>query len=197
MAKFKKTDVEMHSDGYGWSNAHPAIDVKVHGRLGASIDDVVEKFGCSKDQAEKALEMAFDAECHSFWEYWCDPGSMGNGLTGSPEYAYFPHEKVTVECQGRSGGWLVVKGLPPVEEWDAVMVSRWAKFQRHVLADMEFHISKEALLEAINMNQWWKEHSEPYNFYEKSNRESVCMADVKADVIAYALDKWGIVPTLP
>lgn len=31
---------------------------------------------------------------------------------------------------GRSGGWLCVEGLPDVDEWDAIAVARWAKFEK-------------------------------------------------------------------
>jgi len=41
---------------------------------------------------------------------------------------------VKVWSAGRSGGWLVVEGLPPVETWDALATSKWASFARRVRA---------------------------------------------------------------
>jgi hypothetical protein len=191
----RKSDVRFYSDGYG---AHPAVCVKVHHNLGCSTKDVMEKFGCSEEQAEKALQFAFDAECVQFWEHWQDDsGDFENGLHGSPEYAYFPGHKVTVSCEGRSGGWLVVYGLPEFEEWDAVLLARWNRFQNAVLADVKYRTGAEALMSDIDCNEWWKEHSVLYNHHDAPKGEAVCIADVKADVIAYAQEKYGFVPALP
>lgn len=33
---------------------------------------------------------------------------------------------------GRQGGWLVVQGLRPLDEWDAIELGRWAKFAKAV-----------------------------------------------------------------
>lgn len=44
---------------------------------------------------------------------------------------------VQVYSDGRSGGWLVVHGLPDVETWDAIALGQWAKFNKLIrgLAD--------------------------------------------------------------
>lgn len=195
--RFRKSDIERHTDN-GYGTYYPAVNVKVHGRLGLSTEEVMEKFGCTEEVAEKAIQFAFDSECESFWEYWQDTsGCFENGLYGSPEYDYFPGYKVRVDCQGRSGGWLVVQGLPPVEDWDAVMVARWNKFQKAVKEDVAYKTSKEPLMEGIEANNWALPHAEQYNFFEKSDGSSVCIAEVKADVIAYAQEKHGFVPALP
>jgi hypothetical protein len=191
--RFKKTDVTVR---YYRPGAVPCVNVKVYQVGWHSSEAVMEKFGCSEAQAEKALQFAFDSECHSFWEYWQDKtGDYENGIHGSAEYAYFPDHTVRVECEGRSGGWLAVRGLPPVEEWDAILVGRWNKFQKAVLEDVKYRSSTEALLEGIESNEWWKEHSSQYNFCETAQGH-VCLADVRADVIAYATEKHGFVPCL-
>jgi hypothetical protein len=41
---------------------------------------------------------------------------------------------VQVYSAGRSGGWLVVSGLPDVESWDAIALGRWVKFEEEVRA---------------------------------------------------------------
>jgi len=193
--RFRKSDVQFHADG-PCRAARPAINVKVRG-LQCTTDGVMRKFGCTEEQAEKALELAWDSECEQFWGYWQDTtGDLENGICGSPEYAYFPGHDVKVWSEGRSGGWLVVEGLPYVRDWDAVLVSRWAKFCKDVLADIAYRISKECLLDAIEANEWWKEYSEQYNFYHDRDR-TICVADAKADVIAYAKEKHGFVPSLP
>jgi hypothetical protein len=193
MARFTKADIERHTDrGYG--TYYPAVNVKVH-KLGCTVQDVVDKFGCTEEIAQDALNFAFEAACESFWAYWSDAtGGHENGLTGSAEYAYFPGESVMVYSMGRSDGWLVVEGLSPVEEWDAVMLSRWIRFRNDVLADVEHQRSKENLLESIEANQWWKEYSERYNFFSPTDGPDVCLADVKADLIAYSLQKYHMFP---
>jgi hypothetical protein len=112
-------------------------------------------------------------------------------LSGSAEYAYFPGEKVTVDCQGRSGGWLVVLGLPPVEEWDAVMVSRWNKFQNDVRNDVDYQMGKEAMLEAIEANEWWKDGASQYNYID-TDKGTLCLADVRAEVEKFIQEKFGL-----
>ena len=189
--KFKKTDIEIHSDGYGYHGGNPDVNVKVY-RVDCDTSDIVEKFGCSEAQAQKALNFAFESACESFWDYWADTtGGNENGLTGSSEYAYFPGERVEVYSEGRSAGWLVVHGLPPVEDWDAIMVSRWAKFQKDVLADVHHRLHKETMLEDIEANEWWKERSSRYNFSE-TDKGNVCLADVRAEVNEITLEKFGL-----
>jgi len=175
--------------------ANPSVCVKVH-NMGASIQDVVDKFACTKAQAENALGFAFDAACRAFWEYWQDTtGDCENGLSGSKEYAYFPGHDVTVHCEGRSGGWLIVNGLPEVCEWDAILVSRWNKFQKAVKDDVAYRMGKDVLLEDIAANEWHKPHSSKYNFCE-TDKGTMCLADVRTDVIAYAQEKFGVVPKI-
>ena len=86
-----------------------------------------------------------------------------------------------------------MQGLAPVEEWDAVMVSRWAKFEKAVKEDVKYRVSKEAFLEAIESNSWYLPHSEQYNFAD-TDKGTVCLATVKADVAAYSEAKYGFVP---
>jgi hypothetical protein len=170
----KKTDIAVHSDGYGYAT-HPAVNVKVH-NLACTAKDVMAKFDCSEEQAHEALAFAYDSERRCFWAYWSETGN-----------AYF-REKVEVYSEGRSGSWLVVHGLPPVEEWDAVMVSRWAKFENDVLADVEYRMSKQVMLEGIEANQWWKVGSSQYNFVGKGT----CLADVRQDVNEYSVKTHGL-----
>lgn len=42
-----------------------------------------------------------------------------------------------VYSAGRSGGWLVVTGLPDVEAWDAIDLARWACFQKEIEATVD------------------------------------------------------------
>ncbi len=192
-ARFTKSEVTMHAEMY--RTANPAVNVKVYS-MGASIQDVVERFGCTEEQAEHAMEFASECACEQFWEYWQDTkGDFENGISGSKEYAYFPGHDVSIDCEGRSGGWLIVNGLPEVCEWDAILVSRWNKFQKAVKDDVAYRMGKDVLLEDIAANEWHKPHSSKYNFCD-TDKGTLCLADMRADVIAYAQDKFGVVPTI-
>lgn len=147
----KKQDVEVYG-GY------PAVNVKVH-NFGPSIDQIVERFGCSEATAEKALGFAWESATQGFWEYWqdtSDPATM----------PYFADYRVKVYGEGRSGGHLVVHGLPEVESWDAIMLSKWAKFEREVREDVDYRSSAEVIMEGIEANQWHLEGSELYNYVD-------------------------------
>ena len=186
--RFKKTDIETHSDN-GYGAGYPSVNVKVY-HVGCDTSDVIAMFPtCSEAQAEKALEYAFTSACESFWDYWA--GSDNAGIGENSEYAYFPGEKLRVYSSGRSGGWLIVQGLPPVEDWNAVMVNRWNKFQKDVKTDVAYHVSKEALLEAIESNEWWKEHSSQYNHIDGKDG-SYCLADIREEVEKHIEETYGI-----
>ncbi len=55
---------------------------------------------------------------------------------------------------GRSAGWLIVTGISDPDEWDGVMLNRWALFERAVKAEVEYRTSTESILEDIAANQW-------------------------------------------
>lgn len=66
-----------------------------------------------------------------------------DGWERAKELAYdvWGSGQVQVYQEGRSGGWLVVHGLGDIDEWDAIEVSRWARFQRGVketVADLDY-----------------------------------------------------------
>jgi hypothetical protein len=58
------------------------------------------------------------------------------------------------------------------------MVARWAKFERAVKEDIKYRMSKDALLEGIESNSWWKEYSSQYNHIDGS----YCLAEVEKHV---------------
>lgn len=109
------------------------------------VDAVTDRFGCSEATAQKALEMAFECQQESFWETY-----------DSEEMAYFfpGNRNAQVYSAGRSGGWLVVEGLPDVEDWDAVMLGRWRRFEIAVNANVKYLTSDEQVLELIEINEW-------------------------------------------
>ena len=75
-------------------------------------------------------EAAFDAlpddAKEAAWNFACERAL--EDLQAAAEDIFGDRAKVYSE--GRSGGWASVHGLPPVESWDAIDVSRWARFCR-------------------------------------------------------------------
>ena len=138
MRRFTKADVEMYSGGYGRAG-HPAINVKVHDF--PSADEIVDRFGCSEATAMKAGEYAFAVEQEVFWE-------------GAKELARELFGNVKVYSAGRSGGWLVVEGLPDVGSWDAITVLAWGRFERQLKADIASRTSKDSVFDGIEANEW-------------------------------------------
>lgn len=123
----RKVDVETYPQGgYG----PPAINVKgphvaadVIWRNRRQVEDGLQ---CSEGEAERMLIDACNQCREDFWCVW---------ELVAPDY--FPTEQdIEVDCVGRSGGWLVVHGLKPVEHWNALDVARWGRFVKAVKADL-------------------------------------------------------------
>ena len=79
------------------------------------LEDMFNNFGRS---APSWMEHAWNAAIEQGWEClrFDAEGIFGRG--------------VKVYSDGRSGGWCVVEGLPPVESWDALMLTKWKRFAK-------------------------------------------------------------------
>ena len=134
----------------------PAINVKVyklpsvtafldhHDKITKSA--YIEDWTSEEERAEKALEIAFETTQEFFWDYWLMPNSE-----------YFPGHTVSTYPNGRSGGWLVVRGLPDFDTWDAIMLGRWCRFEKDVRSDVDYLTSDEVMFESIDANGWFEE----------------------------------------
>jgi hypothetical protein len=152
---YSRDDVETHSDGCRPSN--PAVNVKVYG----SVEDAWAEF--VKDEqpdegftlewirenlSDEHLDAIFWRTCENEFEY------LTNYATRD-EDAIFPaatYGRVSIEQEGRSGGWAVVHGLPDIEEWDAILLARWRKFER-VAKDIAASIMVN-VLSSVYINEW-------------------------------------------
>lgn len=179
MAKrFCKADIQRHTDGW-YGTYYPAVNVKVY--KFPSVSQVEEAWPeIDKKTAEKALEYAWENACERFWEEFTDKETL--------EY-YFPNDSVRVYSTGRSGGWLIVQGLPPVEEWDAIRVAQWGRFVKAVKSEVDYLTSWEQVKEDIEANEYYKPYSSRFNFYD-TDKGTVCLADARADVMKYAEEKF-------
>jgi hypothetical protein len=158
----KKDQIKFHSDR---GPAHPALNVKVYKFPRAG--QIAEHFKCSDEAAQRALNFAFESAQENFWEGASELAEryLGAGLK--------------VYSEGRSSGWLVVYGLPEVEGWDALRVSRWSNFARAVARDIAWRCDFDQVCEAIEINQWAKDGAEKYNFIDGVGGSPACIADMK------------------
>ncbi len=167
MKRFRKADIKFHSDQRA---AVPAVNVKVY-HMGASARDVAKRFGCSEDQADKALEFVFQSAQEQFWEQASD---YAQEIFGAKVYS-----------QGRCGGWLVVDGITreDAESWDAIALGKWAQLVKWCEAEIAHLTCAEAIMDAIDANQWHKDGAEAYNFVD-TDKGPRCIADLKSEAKA-------------
>lgn len=168
MKRYTKSDVDTHSAN-NYAPYYPAVNVKVHGLF--SLESKIEdEFKCSEETAEKALEFAFQSAQEMFWDD--NAQEIANDVFG---------DSVTIYSAGRSAGWLVVVGLSEIEDWNAVDLAKWRKFENAIKAEVKYLTSWEYLQDMIDANRWAEEGAEKYNFYEKSDGESFCFVDWKKE----------------
>ena len=131
---YSRDDVQTHSDGF--RSSRPAVNVKVYRDLRDGWKDF-EKDEPDHDPrftldwieenlSDSAVDSYFWSTCETEFEYL-------SNYAVSDDDAIFPasrYGRLTVEQEGRMGGWAVVDGLPDIEEWDAVLIARWGKFER-------------------------------------------------------------------
>jgi hypothetical protein len=126
MRGYSRDDVQTHSDGF--RDSLPAVNVKVYDSLADGYkkfraDDPDADAGFTLDWieenvSEEALDALFWHTCE--WETEYVEGFVAEILG--------PH--ATLERQGRSGGWLAIRGLDDLDEWDAVQLAKWRKFEK-------------------------------------------------------------------
>jgi hypothetical protein len=152
---YSRDDVETHSDGY--SPGRPAVNVKVYGSLESAWAEFVkdeqpdEGFTLEwirENVSEETLDAVFWQTCEHEFDYL-------TAYATTDEDAIFPaaqYGRISVEREGRSGGWAVVDGLPEIEEWDAILLARWRKFERvakGIAASVPLN-----MLGSIYLNEW-------------------------------------------
>jgi hypothetical protein len=123
--RFTKDDVERsYHQGH---SGEPMVNVKVYDSLADGFRKFLENetpedgFNLEwieENVSDDHLEGVFWRVCESGWEQ----------LQSDAEDIFGPSAKVY--SAGRSGGWAVVEGLPDVDEWDAIFLAKWHKFER-------------------------------------------------------------------
>lgn len=163
----KKSDVQ--TSYHQGCQGLPMINVKCYHFPGAY--DVQKHFpGASEAQLERAVEWAWNSSCRMFWE---DAQETAKEVFGD----------VKVFSEGRSGGWLLVTGLPDVEEWNAPLVKKWEKFSRLIKESIAEHCKVENVADVIESNRWHEKGAEEWNFTD-AGQETHCIVDLKASAAA-------------
>lgn len=139
---YSRDDVQMHSDGF--RPGRPAVNVKVYGGLSDGFDawaklapadhgDVPVEFTedwVREHVTEEALDGWFWDTCSFEFEMIQQDAEEVLGVTDKQVWQ-----------EGRSGGWVVVDGLPDLEDWDAVHLAKWRRFEkwaRAIAADVPY-----------------------------------------------------------
>lgn len=124
---YSRNNVRMHRDGY--ADPLPAVNVKIYAPLArrdalnvASATDDRKREAFANDALKVLPEWTYEASLESGWE----------DLERDAREIFGPN--VEVYSQGRSGGWCVVKGLSPVETWDAITLGKWRRFEKWALS---------------------------------------------------------------
>lgn len=147
---YSRDDVQTH---YG--SDRPAVNVKVYtgpreawldwARYEPDADPRFTEEWVEEHISEQTLDSLFWLTCEFEWEMVEQDATE---IFGS---------HVRVEQDGRSGGWAVVAGLPEIEEWDAVALAKWRRFERvarAIAADIPYQI-----LSSVYLNDFeaWKD----------------------------------------
>lgn len=137
--RYTKNDVETHSASY-YAPYYPAVNVKVRNFPTYKIQD---HYNLTDEQAEELCNIAFEAAQEFFW-YDIAPMIADDKFD----------DNVKIYSAGRSSGWLIVDGLPPIESWDAVILAKWRSFENAIKAEVKFRTSAETLIDDIDANGW-------------------------------------------
>lgn len=167
----RKSQIETRRDRDTRNREMPCINVKVY-RWGAYSHNVAEHFGCTDSTAEQACQFHFESVQQRFWEEVQEQAAE-----------LWPAYSPKVWSAGRSGGWLVVDGLPEVESWDAIMVGKWSRLARWCREEIAYQFTREVIFDNIESNQWHKDGAELYNFLDRKDGAVVCIADLKQQAI--------------
>jgi len=130
----KKADVTIHRDG--WFTAVPAICVKIYGIKCQKIFDFFNWDPNDKDK-QKILDNAMTGLIKVFWD---SAQVVAKDTFG---------DNAKVVAGGRSGGWCEVHGLPPLADWNAVDLAKWAHFSKWVNETKTFLTSESTIIDEI------------------------------------------------
>jgi hypothetical protein len=98
-----------------------ALDSKLAALKPADLRTLVERY------IEKHWEPLFEVACEQGYESAADDAKA----------TFFSAYPVKTHTAGRSGGWLVVEGLPDVDSWEPKLLKAWSEFEAACKAQVE------------------------------------------------------------
>lgn len=147
--RYSRDDVDTYYTRHG--GRVPSINVKASG------------YGWEK----VATRVAADNDAPGFTPEWCEANisedtanvlwewaiESGRELIESDADLAYEGTAYTPRCSydGRSGGHLVVDGLPDLDEWDAVLLGKWRRFEKWVAAIVDDQAYRMADMAWANM----------------------------------------------
>lgn len=188
MARYTKDDVSTrHERG----SRYPVIYVKWNpsSKFSQTIEDYFFPtshtiWNDEADLGPSRLANKVDDLLNTAIEYWAEQRREEFWYEFAPDLA---HEifgsRVEVYSAGRSGGWLIVKGLEDVENWDAIALGKWRSFEKKISDWIKYWNTEEGIesvIEDIEANRWAEPGAERYNFIEVNADEMKCVVDMKA-----------------
>lgn len=150
MRTYTKEDVEFHSDGL-YRERNPAVNVKIYKWPNELLlEQKRAEYGWNPHFTwEWIIAHVSDELMDSIFQSICGCGWVD--LKQEAEEIFGKHVKIWQT--GRSGGWCEVEGLPPVEEWDAVMLAKWRKFEGFCKRTVDY--IPEEILDNIYNNEFY------------------------------------------
>jgi hypothetical protein len=119
-------------------NGEPMVNVKVQNfdlPKGDAFAELLAEFegemdprlmALPHDELRELIEGFIEKDWSTFFGMACERGY--EEAEEDAKYNCFPDRKVKVWSAGRSGGWLVVEGLPDVDSWDVKLLTAWSQF---------------------------------------------------------------------
>ncbi len=138
-SKWTKADIQTHNSGGIGGPQYPAVNIKVYahwrkhplplsiGSSGPVGGPMTEHFTDPRFTHDWVEENLSEREIDSWWQDACEHNyehAKGNaeemlGVRG-----------LKIFQAGRSGGWLIVDGLPDIPQWNVVLMGKWRKFEK-------------------------------------------------------------------
>jgi hypothetical protein len=159
MPRFKKSDIEFHSDGFG-RERKPAVNVKVY----ESLDQGYAKWRADNADADPRFTVEWieanlsDDTREHYFTFACESGFEDAQNDAIEIWG----KGVKVYSEGRSGGWAVVDGIDTdVASWDAIELGKWAKWAKWARSTADYTMALMVDLIYINrFDSWVEEESE-------------------------------------
>jgi len=165
---YSKKDVEISY--HQFHSGYPMVNVKDRSNNWNAIREAFPD--ADEKQLERAIGFWFDGAQELFWNE--DAPDLLRECLGKSAKLY---------SAGRLGGWLVVEGLDPVDEWDAIALGRWRKFEAAIRRCVKSLTTAECAIEDIEANRWAEPMAERYNFVDRDGDDAVCLVDLKKQAI--------------